>query len=60
MAGQRKPGEKDMSELEKLGMSRSLIEELSASEAKELLRALRLALQRYREARETDPPAPPA
>ena len=60
MARQDRPSEKDVSELEKLGISRSLIDDLSASEAKELLRALRLALQRYREARETDPPAPPA
>lgn len=52
--------EKDVLELEKLGIKRSLMEELSASEARELLRALRLALQRYRDAQNAGATASPA
>lgn len=51
MARQRRLSDKDISELEKLGINRSLIDALSAEEACELLRALRLVLQKYRDAR---------
>jgi hypothetical protein len=37
-----------MEELEKLGISRSLLERLSAREARELLDALEFVLQRYK------------
>lgn len=51
MARQRRFSDKDISELEKLGVNRSLIDELSAEEARELLRALRLVLRKYRDAK---------
>ncbi|MEO9296283.1 MAG: hypothetical protein ABI347_11890 [Nitrososphaera sp.] len=58
MAKKRRPSsKKDVSELEKLGVNRSLIEELSASEARELLRALRLVMKKYRDTQREAGPA---
>ena len=57
IARQRWHSERNILELERLGISRSLIGDLSASEAKERLRALLFVLQRYMEARETNPAA---
>jgi hypothetical protein len=55
MARKRRPSEKDISELEKLGVNRSLVEELSANEARELLGALQLVMQKYRDAQRAGP-----
>lgn len=58
MTLQRRLSEKDILELEKLGINRSLIDALSAEEARDLLRALRFVLQKYRDARETETASP--
>jgi hypothetical protein len=54
MARQRRPSDGTIEELKKLGISESLIKELSAEEARELLRALKFVLKKYEEIRKKE------
>jgi hypothetical protein len=54
MARQGKPSDKTVEELKKLGVSWSLVRELSDEEARELLRALKYVLKKFEEIRKKE------